>query len=151
MPGPSRHWTKVPYPQNNTPDRVAPFRYHRVTSTSDIVYLLDDEPSILRALRRLLASDGIHAELFSDPIAFLAHARIHSMRLAVIDVRMPQMSGFEVLRELRRFSPATHVIIMTGTNDADDPAKASAAGACAFFLKPLQGDPFLKAVRDALA
>ncbi|MDQ3624391.1 MAG: response regulator [Verrucomicrobiota bacterium] len=74
-------------------------------SAAEIICLLDDEPSVLKALGRLLASEGLQTEEFCDPARFLDHARSHPMRLAVIDIRMPGMTGLEVLAELRAVSP----------------------------------------------
>ena len=105
---------------------------------------------MLKALVRLLASEGLHAEKFSEPAPFIAHARRHPVRLAVIDVRLPGMTGLEVLAELRAISPDAQVIIMTGENDAAHRNAAIAGGASAFFLKPFDDEAFLGAVRAAL-
>jgi len=104
---------------------------------------------VLKALGRLLASEGLHAEKFSEPARFLDYARNHPVRLAVIDIRMPGMTGFGVLAELRAISPAARVIIMTGENDPAQRSEAMAGGASAFFLKPFDDEAFLKAVRAA--
>lgn len=115
-----------------------------------MICLLDDEPSVLKALRRLLASEGLHAETFCDPVRFLEHARRHPVRLAVIDIRMPEMTGFEVLAELRAGSPDARVIMMTGENDPGYRSATMAGGASALLLKPFDDEMFLQAVREAL-
>jgi two-component system response regulator HydG len=122
-----------------------------LTSPDQIICLLDDEPSVLKALGRLLASEGLQTEKFCDPSRFLDHARSHPMRLAVIDIRMPGMTGLEVLAELRTSAPHGRVIVITGESDPTHRAAALAGGACAFFLKPFDDEMFLQAVRDALA
>jgi len=106
---------------------------------------------VLKALGRLFASEGLRAEEFSDPALFMKYARSHPVRLAVIDIRMPGMSGLEVLAELRADSPETRVIIMTGENDSGHRTAALAGGASAFFLKPFDDEAFLAAVRQAIA
>jgi FixJ family two-component response regulator len=116
-----------------------------------MICLLDDEPTLLRALGRLLASEGLIAERFCDPTQFLEYARTHPVQLAVIDVRMPGRTGFEVMAELRTIAPDVRVIIMTGENDSAHRSAAFAGGACAFFLKPFDDEEFLRAVREALA
>jgi FixJ family two-component response regulator len=118
---------------------------------ANIICLLDDEASVLKSIARLLASDGLHAEKFSDPTCFLAHARSHPVRLAVVDIRMPGMTGFEVLSELRALTPPPKVIVMTGESDAAHREAALAGGACAFFNKPFDDEAFLVAVRQAIA
>ncbi|HEV7402175.1 MAG TPA: response regulator [Chthoniobacteraceae bacterium] len=118
---------------------------------SDLICLLDDEPSILKALGRLLASEGLVAEKFTEPARFLDYARTHPVRLAVIDIRMPGMSGLDVLAALRTIAPSTEAIIITAEDDPAHRVQARAAGACAFFLKPLDDDAFLTAVKRALS
>lgn len=78
-----------------------------LTKETSAVYLLDDDPSILKATRRLLDSVGWKVEAFSDPIAFLEHAAIHCPELAVVDMVMPDINGLEVQTQLRRVSPST--------------------------------------------
>jgi FixJ family two-component response regulator len=112
---------------------------------------LTDEPSVLKALGRLLASEGLHAEKFSEPAHFLEHARSHPVRVAVIDIRMPGMTGLEVLAELRAGSPKTRVIVVTGENDPVHRGAAMDGGATAFFLKPFDDNAFLAAIREAIA
>ena len=116
-----------------------------------MICLLDDEPSLLRALGRLLASEGLTVERFSDSRHFLEYARTHPVQLAVIDVRMPGRTGFEIMAELRTIAPDVRVIIMTGENDSAHRSAALTGGACAFFLKPFDDEKFLQAVREALA
>jgi FixJ family two-component response regulator len=76
-----------------------------VPDSADTICLLDDEPSVLKALARLLASDGLHTQKFYDPACFLDHLRSHPVRLVVIDIRMPGITGLEVLAKLRVSSP----------------------------------------------
>jgi two-component system response regulator HydG len=121
-----------------------------VSSSATIICLLDDEPSVLKALGRLLASEGLAAEKFSDPAHFLDYARTHAVRVAVVDIRMPGMTGLEVLSKLREISPGTRVIILTGENNPTHPATALAGGACAFFHKPFDDERLLQAVREAM-
>jgi FixJ family two-component response regulator len=122
-----------------------------VPAPADIICLLDDDPCVVKALGRLLASEGLHAEKFYEPARFLDYARGHPVRLAVIDIRMPGMTGLEVLAELRTISPATRVLIMTGENDPAHRTAALAGGARAVFLKPFDDAAFLQAVSEALA
>jgi two-component system, LuxR family, response regulator FixJ len=113
------------------------------------VYLLDDDPSILKATRRLLDSVGWKVEAFSDPIAFLEHAAIHCPELAVIDVVMPEMNGLEVQTRLRCVSPSTRVIVLTAKDDPSVRRMAMNAGASAFFIKGVESGEFLAGVKAA--
>ena len=113
------------------------------------VYLLDDDPSILKATRRLLDSVGWKVEAFSDPIAFLEHAAIHCPELAVIDMVMPDMNGLEVQTRLRSISPSTRVIVLTAKDDPSVRRMAMNAGASAFFIKGVESGEFLAGVKAA--
>lgn len=117
---------------------------------ADTICLLDDEPSVLKALSRLLASDGLHAQKFCHPVCFLEYARSHPVQLAVIDIRLPGITGLQVLAKLRVSSPDTKVIIITGENNSAHLSEAMAGGASAFFFKPFDDRAFLASVRGAL-
>ncbi len=120
-----------------------------LTKETSAVYLLDDDPSILKATRRLLDSVGWKVEAFSDPIAFLEHAAIHCPDLAVIDMVMPDMNGLEVQTRLRRVSPSTRVIVLTAKDDPSVRRMAMNAGASAFFIKGVESGQFLAGVKAA--
>jgi FixJ family two-component response regulator len=115
------------------------------------ICLLDDHPSVLKGLVRLLSSAGLKAKPFSDPNKFLAYERIHHSAVAVIDVWMPIMNGLEVQSRLRDISPSTRVIMLTANDDPALRATALNAGASAFLTKPCNYEEFLATVRCALA
>jgi FixJ family two-component response regulator len=118
---------------------------------TDVICLLDDDPSVLKAVGRLLSSAGWQAQQFSDPEKFLEYAKIHRAPVAVIDVWMPIMSGLEVQSRLQEVSPSTRVIIFTGKDDPLVRCAALNAGASAFLTKPFDDEELLTAVRLALA
>ena len=122
----------------------------RLDLPCSIICVIDDESSVLKAIGRLLASEGLEAETFTQPACFLTYARSHSIGLAVIDVHMPGMTGFEVLAALHAVSPQTRVIIMTAEDDPTHRTTAMSGDAAAFFLKPFDDDAFLQAVRTAI-
>jgi two-component system response regulator FixJ len=114
------------------------------------VYLLDDDASILKATRRLLDSAGWNnVETFTDPSAFLERAAIDPPELAVIDMLMPDINGLEVQKRLRRVSPSTRVIVLTGNDDPSIRRIAMNAGASAFFIKGVESDDFLAGLKAA--
>jgi two-component system response regulator HydG len=117
---------------------------------SSAICLLDDHPSVLRGLVRLLSSAGLKAEPFSDPNKFLDYERIHHSPVAVIDIWMPIMNGLEVQSQLRDISPSTRVVVLTANDDPSLRATALNAGASAFLTKPCDNEEFLAAVRRAL-
>src|SRR5262249_33298248 len=111
------------------------------------VFLLDDDPSILKATGRLLDSAGLKVEVFTDPTAFLQQAAMHLPEIAVIDILMPEMSGLEVQTRLRSVSPSTRVIVLTARDDPSIRRIAMNAGASAFFIKGVESGEFLAGVK----
>ena len=118
---------------------------------TDVICLLDDDPSVLKAVGRLLSSAGWQAQQFSDPDKFLDYAKIHRTPVAVIDVWMPLMNGLEVQSRLKELSPSTRVIIFTGKDDPLVRSTALNAGASAFLTKPFDDEELLTVIRLALA
>jgi len=120
-------------------------------SASESVYVLDDDPSILKAIDRLLATEGIKTRGFSDPADFLASIETHPVPVAILDVWMDRMTGLEVQSKLTRISPHTQIIIMTARGDPGVKQTASEMAAIAFFVKPFDDEEFISAIRTALA
>lgn len=121
-----------------------------MTAAPAPICILDDDPSVLRSIVRLLDSDGLAAEIFEHAADLLRHVRTHAVPLAVLDVWMPQASGLEVQARLQEVSPRTKVIVMTGRDDPGIRAAALEGGAVAFLAKPFDDETFLAAVRRAL-
>ena len=115
------------------------------------ICLVDDDPSMLKALDRLLSSVGFEAQLFYEPLSFLSYASCNSVALAVIDIWMPGVSGLTTQQKLQTVSPKTRVIIITANDDASVRNEAIQSGAIAFFVKPFDDEPFLAAVDQAMA
>src|SRR6266853_5047900 len=119
-------------------------------SGRDGSWLLDDDVSMLKALGRLMSSAGLIAEKFSAPVAFLARLKHARCRVAVLDVWMPQMNGLEVQARLRRDSPETRIIFITGRDDPSMRQTALDAGAFALLTKPFENEVLVKAIQKAL-
>jgi len=120
-------------------------------SGRDGIWLLDDDLSMLKALGRLMSSAGLIAEKFSDPVAFLARLEHAACRVAVLDVWMPQMNGLEVQTRLRRESPETEIIFMTGRDDPSVRETALNAGAFAFLTKPFEDEAIVQLIQKAMS
>jgi FixJ family two-component response regulator len=118
--------------------------------TINPICILDDDFSVLNSLRELLDSDGWEARTFDNPDLFLAYARDHPVKLAVLDVWLPQMTGIDVQERLHMISPETLVIVITGREEPAIRAAAMEAGAFGFLGKPFEDEAFLTLVRDAL-
>ena len=117
---------------------------------SPVVCLVDDDASVRKSLTRLLDSAGFTVESFSEPETFLAYLVKHSVRLAILDIWMDNMTGMELLAHLCARSPSTRVIFVTGHEDHAAETTVMQAGAFAFFIKPFDNARFLGAVQRAL-
>jgi FixJ family two-component response regulator len=115
------------------------------------ICLLDDDPSMLKALDRLLSSAGLQAQLFSEPLRFLSYVSYNFVALAILDIWMAEMSGLEVQTKLQAVSPKTRVIISTASDHDSVRNAAIQAGVVAYFVKPFSDDAFLAAVHKGLA
>lgn len=114
------------------------------------VCLLDDDLSMLKALERLLKSDGFNVDRFQEPAAFLAAIAKAPCRVAILDVWMPDMNGLEVQAALQKESPATRIIFISGRDDPSVRQTALEAGAFGFLSKPFDDEVFLQLVRTAV-
>src|SRR3954447_19262573 len=114
------------------------------------VCLLDDDLSMLKALDRLLKSEGFNVEKFSDPVVFLSTIVKCSYRVAILDVWMPDMNGLEVQTVLRKDSPQTRIIFISGRDDPSVRQTALEAGAFGFLSKPFDDEVLLQLVRKAV-
>ena len=115
------------------------------------VCLLDDDISMLKALDRLLKSDGFSVEKFSQPAAFLSNIGQAPCRVAILDIWMPDMNGLEVQSILRKDCPETRIIFISGRDDPSVRQAAVDAGAFGFLSKPFDDEALLQLVRKAVA
>ena len=114
------------------------------------ICVLDDDLSMLKALDRLLKSAGFTVDKFSQPTAFLSAIEQASCRVAILDVWMPDMNGLEVQSVLRKDSPETRIIFITGREDPSVRQAALDAGAFGFLSKPFDDETLLDLVQKAV-
>jgi response regulator RpfG family c-di-GMP phosphodiesterase len=124
-------------------------RVMAASQESSPICLLDDNLSVLKANERLLVSAGWEVRTFSEPRAFLGYAAVNQPRVAVIDMIMPEMDGLQVRSKVSEISPATRVIILTSSEDANAESKLLESGIFAFFFKPVDPETLLKSVTSA--
>lgn len=113
---------------------------------TEVICVVDDDPTVLRALCRLLRSVGLQSLPFSEAPPLLDFARDHPISLAIIDIWMPDINGLELQRRLREIAPATPVIIMTGQYEPGLSNAALSQGAAAFLSKPFTDETLLTAI-----
>ena len=117
---------------------------------SKLVHVIDDDDALRDSLRFLLASAKFDVETYESAIAFLAALPQIKGGCIVTDVRMPRLSGIELLRRLKSMSVDLPVIVMTGHGDIALAVDAMKEGAIEFLEKPFDDEVLLKAVGVAL-
>ena len=110
------------------------------------VAIVDDEPSVRTSLARLLRSSGIQAESFASGAAFVERLASGPWHLVLLDIHMPGLTGFEVLKRIRDERRDLAVIMITGYEGADVRRSALEAGAKGVLLKPFSYSDFLNVV-----
>lgn len=116
---------------------------------SPLVYLVDDDDAVRDALALLLRSVGLRSAGFGDPQQFLAQLAPQTIGCVVLDIRMPGISGLDVLARLAEASDLP-VVMLTGHANVDLCRRAFKGGAMEFLQKPVDDDIFLDAVQTAV-
>ncbi len=114
------------------------------------VALVDDDPSVRRALFRLLRCSGYDVEAYSSADDFLKGCAIARLDCALVDVRMPGETGFMLVKFLRASGISVPVILMTGDADVTLKTKAARYGACVLLAKPLTDTALVEAIETAV-
>jgi FixJ family two-component response regulator len=117
---------------------------------SETVFLIDDEPALLKALGRLLKAEGFTVQAFESALAFLNAPRHAGSGCIVLDQSMPEMSGMELQQRLVQEDSALAVIFITGNGDIPMSVRAIKAGAVDFLTKPVKDSELLAVIRMAL-
>ncbi len=126
-------------------------RYNRLSDISPLIYVVDDNPSVAIALRRLLHSWGMQVRTFASGEEFLAAlSRSHDVDCSVIDVQMPGMTGLEVQERMKRAGMDVPVIFITAHEEEGTEENALRAGAVGFLRKPFTDDALVGLIRTAL-
>ncbi|MGO9390187.1 response regulator FixJ [Rhodoblastus sp.] len=119
-------------------------------STQGTVYIIDDDPIVCNAIRLLLEAEGFGAKAYVSARDFLNAIGPHETGCVVTDVRMPGMSGVELLTHIAARGLNLPVIVMTGQADVALAVHAMKQGAVDFMEKPFSDAALLDAVRKAL-
>jgi len=115
-----------------------------------VVLVVDDDPLLRDALRRLLGSVGLRVETYPSAAAFLQVEMPTGPTCLVLDIRMPGQSGLELQAELVKEDIHLPIVFITGHGDVATAAKALKAGAVDFLPKPFREQDLLDAVTSAL-
>ena len=121
-----------------------------MTQEQPVVIVVDDDPSIRKAIDRLLRSVGLRVELFESAQEFLRSNRRDAPSCIVLDVRLPGQSGLNLQRDLAAAHMHVPVIFITGHGDIPMSVRAMKAGAVEFLTKPFHDQDLLDAIEVAL-
>lgn len=114
------------------------------------VFVVDDDPAVLKALARLLRSAGLHAVTFASPQEFLDNRTPEVPGCLVLDVEMPDLDGLQLQQTLAAQDGAPPIVFLTGHGDIPMSVKAMKHGAIDFLIKPVHDDDLLTAVHVAI-
>ena len=115
------------------------------------VLVIDDEPVVREAVRRVLEADGLRVATAEDAATGLEHPGLATCRLVLCDLILPDRSGVEVLRELAVRHAGLPVVLITGYATPDLAQRAQEVGAAGFLPKPFEASELVECVRQALA
>jgi two-component system response regulator FixJ len=118
--------------------------------TAPVVYVVDDDDGMRRALDTLLSTVGFRTAVYSRPSEFLANFKTDSPGCLVLDIRMPDMSGLELQQHLNRVGSMMPVIFITGHGDVPMAVQAMKEGAFQFIQKPFRDQELLDHINHAL-
>ncbi len=118
--------------------------------TRPTIYIVDDDPSLRKAVQRLLRSTGLDVEAFASAEHFLAGYSGRSGCL-LLDVQLPGLNGLELQERLTLAGSQLPVVFITARDDVRIRTQALAAGAKGFLLKPFDDHALLSALQTALA
>lgn len=122
-----------------------------MTAIGDWVLVIEDDEGMREAIESLLGAAGVPAASYASAEALLAAGPLLRARCIVSDVRLPAMSGLELLTALRVRGDAIPVILVTAHDSAAMRAEASLRGAAGYLAKPFAGADLLQAVASAIA
>jgi len=117
---------------------------------TSIVHVIDDDDALRDSLSFLLGTARLNVKTYESAEAFLAALPDANSGCIITDVRMPDMSGVDLLRKLNELQIALPVIIITGHGDVQLAVEAMKIGAADFIEKPFDDEVLLNAVRAAL-
>ncbi len=121
-----------------------------MTDPKPTVFVIDDDPSVLKSLRRLLRSLGFDAETFASAELFLARKHYDGIGCIILDVQMPGLSGMDLQEELNKADYHMPIVFITGHGDIPMSVQAMKKGAVDFLTKPFDDKELLRAVEKAI-
>jgi FixJ family two-component response regulator len=122
-----------------------------MSDVEHIVYVIDDDQSVRAALKRLLLSVSLDAQLFASPQDFMRFERPDVPSCMVLDIRFPFVSGLDLQQQLATQGVDIPIIFLTGYGDIPMTVRAMKAGAVEFLTKPFRDQDLIDSIYRALA
>ena len=116
-----------------------------------VVIVVDDDPSLLKSVARLLAYNGIDSRTFSSAEALLESDSVQTATCLLLDIHLGGISGIELQRRLAASGSKCPVIFMTADDDEATRNEAMDSGCIAYLRKPFAQDVVLNAISKAVA
>jgi RNA polymerase sigma factor (sigma-70 family) len=121
-----------------------------MSEPESIVFVVDDDPSVRSAIKRLIGSMGLQVELFGSAQEFLASKLPNVPSCLILDIRLPGISGLNLQRHLAEANIQIPIIFITAHGDIPMTVRAMKAGAAEFLTKPFRDQDLLDAIHLAL-
>ena len=121
-----------------------------MSAEGEIVYVVDDEAGMRKALTRLLRTEGYNVRTSASAREFLDAYCPEEIACLVLDVAMPELGGMELQRRLANAGLLVPIVFLTGRGDIPMCVRAIEAGAVDFLTKPVKASDLFRAIRTAL-
>jgi FixJ family two-component response regulator len=121
-----------------------------MTGEKPVVYVVDDDPSVGKALERLVRSVGYDARTFTSALGFLDAGTLEAPACLVLDVNLPGLNGLELQEVLADREISLPIVFITGVGSIPDSVRAMKAGAVDFLQKPFSDAELLHAISQAI-
>lgn len=115
------------------------------------VFVIDDDAVVLKALERLLRSNGFTVETFTSPTAFLERPSYDGLACMLLDLRMPGLSGLDLQETMSRKGVSIPIVFLSAAADVPSTAQAMREGAVDFLIKPVDEPQLFDAIARACA
>ena len=122
-----------------------------MSESEPTIFVVDDDPSVLRAVERLLRAEGMNVVPFASPDQFLQQCDLTAHGCVLLDIAMPGLNGLDLQRSLVDRGSTLPIVFLTGRGDIPTSVSAMKQGAIDFLTKPVNADQLMPAIHTAIA
>lgn len=138
-------WRRVPHMTHTTIANI-----DTKDTENPTVFIIDDDIGILHALEELVKSVGLNSECYQSSLSFLENYNNHRNGCILSDMRMPNMGGIQLLKELKLLKNTLPIILLTGYGDIESAVHVMKLGAADFICKPFNNSYLLEQIQKAV-